>query len=247
MSNGMSKLSVKYFPVVVAGQLITWPQLCSGSRSLMFLMQERQQGQCIQTLGASSKTVAWRCQGTLEHWCLGTWKHKGKPSPCLSGSHWGLCEGKEIGSSTWPKCRISSFRGWVLESPVAGLLGLQRSCLAGHSCMDLCGASVGVGSLDRIGTGRFLKASESICSFWRQVAYGVNIKDEFYSPETHLKYMVNIGKDMLFFPPVMLKTLHYMVSSYVLRKLSELRVLFNLCIGIFCRNHPWKQATNQTN
>lgn len=64
--------------------------------------------------------------------------------------------------------------------------------------MNSHGASVGTAEfLGRIGTGSFLKASRSICSLWRQVAYGVNI-NEFWSPETHLKCVLYIGKNHAF-------------------------------------------------
>lgn len=46
VSNLMSKLPVKYFPVVVAGRVITLTWLHFKSRPLMFLMQERQWERC---------------------------------------------------------------------------------------------------------------------------------------------------------------------------------------------------------
>lgn len=44
VSNLMSKLPVKYFPVVVAGRITALTRLPLKSRPLMFLMQERQRG-----------------------------------------------------------------------------------------------------------------------------------------------------------------------------------------------------------
>lgn len=65
VSNLMSKLPVKYFPVVVAGRVITLTWLHFKSRPLRFLMQEKQWERRIQTLGGSSKNVTCRypCAG----------------------------------------------------------------------------------------------------------------------------------------------------------------------------------------